>query len=34
MLALSDLIAFLLELTFLDGRAKLPGRPIVSLIEY
>lgn len=27
-------LGFLLELGFLDGRSKLPGREIVSLIEY
>jgi adenine phosphoribosyltransferase len=27
-------IAFLIELTFLDGRNKLPGYPITSIIQY
>jgi adenine/guanine phosphoribosyltransferase-like PRPP-binding protein len=26
--------AFLIELKFLDGRAKLPGVPVRSLVEY
>ena len=27
-------VSFLIELKFLNGRSKLPGRPITSLIEY
>jgi adenine/guanine phosphoribosyltransferase-like PRPP-binding protein len=27
-------LGFVIELTFLDGRAKLPGRQVFSLLQY